>query len=51
MELVEVPSIFNVFVPNNPDAVVNYNSSVQRTLPPRVQEIEEVIITIKKNKL
>jgi RHS repeat-associated protein len=46
-----VPSTFNVFVPDNPDAVVNYNSSVQRTLPPRVQEIEEVVITIKKNKL
>ncbi len=43
-----VPSTFNVFVPDNPEAVINYNSSVQRTLPPSVQEIEEVVITVKR---
>lgn len=44
-----VPSTFNVFVPDNPDATVNYNnSSVQRTLPQTAQEIEEVIITVKR---
>lgn len=26
-----LPSTFNVFVPDNPDAVVNYNSSIQNT--------------------
>lgn len=47
-----IPSTFNVFIPDNPDAVVNYdNNSVQRTLPSKVQEIEEVVITIKRNKL
>ncbi|WP_164463862.1 DUF6443 domain-containing protein [Chryseobacterium sp. G0186] len=44
-----IPSTFNVFVPDNPDAVVNYNNnSVQRTLPQNVQEIEEVVIIIKR---
>ncbi|WP_412851058.1 JAB-like toxin 1 domain-containing protein [Chryseobacterium sp. PMSZPI] len=43
-----IPSTFNVFVPDNPDAVINYNNSVQRTLPPSVQEIEEVVITVKR---
>ncbi|WP_449401395.1 RHS repeat-associated core domain-containing protein [Chryseobacterium wanjuense] len=44
-----VPSTFNVFVPDNPDASVNYNnSSVQRTLPQNAQEIEEVVITVKR---
>ncbi|MBB6329594.1 RHS repeat-associated protein [Chryseobacterium sediminis] len=44
------PSTFNVFVPDNPETLINYdNNSVQRTFPQKnVQEIEEVVITIKR---